>query len=35
MAEKINAHTISIAASHLVMLSRPQEVASLIIEAAR
>jgi pimeloyl-ACP methyl ester carboxylesterase len=35
MAVKINAHTISIAASHAVMLSRPQEVASLIIEAAR
>ncbi|HET6234249.1 MAG TPA: alpha/beta hydrolase [Acetobacteraceae bacterium] len=35
MAVKINAHTISIAASHAVMLSRPREVASLIIEAVR
>jgi pimeloyl-ACP methyl ester carboxylesterase len=35
MAEKINAHTISVAASHAAMVSRPQRVASLIIEAAR
>jgi pimeloyl-ACP methyl ester carboxylesterase len=35
MAKKINAHTISIAASHAAMPSHPQEVASLIIEAAR
>lgn len=34
MAEKIGARTISIDASHVVMLSHPQEVADLIIDAA-
>lgn len=34
MAERINAHTISINASHVVMLSHRQEVAALIMDAA-
>jgi pimeloyl-ACP methyl ester carboxylesterase len=34
MAAKIGATTIAIAASHLVMLSHPAEVAALILEAA-
>ena len=34
MAERMNARTISIDASHVAMLSHPQEVAALIIEAA-
>ena len=34
MAKRINARTISLDASHVAMLSHPQEVAALIIEAA-
>jgi len=33
MAERINARTISIDASHIVMLSHPQEVAAVIMDA--
>ena len=34
MAKRMNARTISIDASHVAMLSHPQEVAALIIEAS-
>ena len=33
MAETIKAKTIEVAASHVAMLSRPQETANLILEA--
>ena len=34
MAEQIGAKTVSVASSHLVMLSHPEDVAKLIVEAA-
>ena len=34
MAKQIDAHTVSVPASHLVMLSHPDDVAKLIIKAA-
>jgi pimeloyl-ACP methyl ester carboxylesterase len=34
MARKIGAHTVSFAASHVAMLSRPSDVAAVIAEAA-
>jgi hypothetical protein len=33
MAKTIKAKTIEVAASHVAMLSRPQETANLILEA--
>ena len=35
MAKRMNAHTVELAASHASLLSRPREVADLILEAAR
>jgi pimeloyl-ACP methyl ester carboxylesterase len=35
MARRAHAHTVEVAASHLSMLSRPREVTSLIVAAAR
>ena len=34
MAERINARTTPVNASHVVMLSHPQEVAAVIVDAA-
>jgi pimeloyl-ACP methyl ester carboxylesterase len=34
MAKRMNAKTIELPASHLAMISHPQEIADLILEAA-